>query len=742
MGGIVDPMSSAAGIGPIFGNDKDSGLLGLGQYKGDIYSGNKGAFYENKPAEQDRSQIGDFLNSQTNVATPQASAAQLGAAPTMSQNNAGGEFNTGAAQSGNYATTQAAQTNLANMRQYGGAQLSPMQNAQAAQIGQMQQGQAAQAQGTNINTAQQNQFRNAQGGLAALEAQAATGQGPSIANMQLQQGLGANLQSQMAAAQSQRGFGNAGATQRNLANQAASANMQTEQAAAQQRVNETLAARQQLADISSQARGQDIGLAQSQAQLGQQNQQFNAGNQQQMALANMGYTNQASLAQAQLQQQTNLANQAAQNTGSLTQAQLYQQANLAGQEQYNQAMMANTGYQQQAGMFNAGNQQQMYQQNLANQQQTGLANQQANLAATQANMGMQGQYGMANAGFQQQANLANQQAALNMNQQNNQQTLGLMGMQTSLDLQEQQNRMAYEQMMAQQYSSVNAVNQKAYSDAQKSKSSLLAGIGGGMLSDEDEKKDIKPIGNPTMDDFLNMQKGTTEAGAAQASKEENSPSFLQRLGTGLQTYDNLNNNRTAQGQTPTNPYSVALNAAAPSIFPKPAQMQNPYTKAQPAIANPNPYAQAMAPVISDKGLKDSVHEFGSGEVDGMLKPVEPIASDPESGGGGLLSKIPIIGGLLSDEKTKTNVESGKESITDFIDKVEPHQFKYKNPNMQGADDKTHFSPMAQELEKSKIGKSMVYDTPNGKMVDFQRGLGAILAVQANLNERLKKMEGK
>jgi hypothetical protein len=49
--------------------------------------------------------------------------------------------------------------------------------------------------------------------------------------------------------------------------------------------------------------------------------------------------------------------------------------------------------------------------------------------------------------------------------------------------------------------------------------------------------------------------------------------------------------------------------------------------------------------------------------------------------------------------------------------------------------------MAQELEKSKIGKSMVYDTPNGKMVDFGRGLGAMLAIQAQMNERLNKIEG-
>ena len=48
--------------------------------------------------------------------------------------------------------------------------------------------------------------------------------------------------------------------------------------------------------------------------------------------------------------------------------------------------------------------------------------------------------------------------------------------------------------------------------------------------------------------------------------------------------------------------------------------------------------------------------------------------------------------------------------------------------------------MAQELEKSEVGTSMVVDTPQGKMVDYGRGLGAMLSAEAMNHDRLKKLE--
>jgi hypothetical protein len=96
--------------------------------------------------------------------------------------------------------------------------------------------------------------------------------------------------------------------------------------------------------------------------------------------------------------------------------------------------------------------------------------------------------------------------------------------------------------------------------------------------------------------------------------------------------------------------------------------------------------------------------------------------------------------MASDENLKEDIKSGSGKIQSFLDAIAAHDYKYRPE--AGEDSKRHVSPMAQELEKSEVGKGMVVDTPSGKMVDYGKGFGAILAAQSELNERLKRLEGK
>lgn len=48
--------------------------------------------------------------------------------------------------------------------------------------------------------------------------------------------------------------------------------------------------------------------------------------------------------------------------------------------------------------------------------------------------------------------------------------------------------------------------------------------------------------------------------------------------------------------------------------------------------------------------------------------------------------------------------------------------------------------MAQDLEKSAMGKSLVVDTTEGKMIDTRKGFGAALAGMAELNQRTAELE--
>jgi hypothetical protein len=106
--------------------------------------------------------------------------------------------------------------------------------------------------------------------------------------------------------------------------------------------------------------------------------------------------------------------------------------------------------------------------------------------------------------------------------------------------------------------------------------------------------------------------------------------------------------------------------------------------------------------------------------------------------GGLLSGA---GGIVSDKNQKKDIKPADDKIKDFLDKAGAHEYSYKDTSVPGTAPGKHVSPMAQELEKSELGKQMVMDTPNGKAVDYQRSMGTLVSALASLNKRLDSMEG-
>jgi Chaperone of endosialidase len=74
----------------------------------------------------------------------------------------------------------------------------------------------------------------------------------------------------------------------------------------------------------------------------------------------------------------------------------------------------------------------------------------------------------------------------------------------------------------------------------------------------------------------------------------------------------------------------------------------------------------------------------------------------------------------------------------FLDALQSYEYKYKH---EGKDASPQMGIMAQDLEKTRLGKQMVVENELGvKQVDFGRGFGALLASQAELNKRIKKLE--
>ena len=114
--------------------------------------------------------------------------------------------------------------------------------------------------------------------------------------------------------------------------------------------------------------------------------------------------------------------------------------------------------------------------------------------------------------------------------------------------------------------------------------------------------------------------------------------------------------------------------------------------------------------------------------------------------GGLLSGASSAGGAMlaaSDERQKENVSDAKKDAQKFLDALSAKSYNYKDTSVPGTAEGRRFGIMAQDLEKSEMGKSLVRDGADGvKRIDTVQGFGAVLAAQAELNKRLKALERK
>lgn len=103
---------------------------------------------------------------------------------------------------------------------------------------------------------------------------------------------------------------------------------------------------------------------------------------------------------------------------------------------------------------------------------------------------------------------------------------------------------------------------------------------------------------------------------------------------------------------------------------------------------------------------------------------------------------------MSDENSKKNIKEDDNedfSARSFLDALQAYTYEYKDDakKLPLAGEGKRLSVMAQDLEKAgPVGRSMVKNTPEGKMVDYGRGFGAILAAQSHLNQRLAELEKK
>jgi len=295
--------------------------------------------------------------------------------------------------------------------------------------------------GAVIDKTASDQMRARQLALADAITAAMNGQGPSVAQQQLQMGLEAGIAQQAALAAAARGQ-NVGLGQYQAAQNAGNLAAQTNAQAALLRAQEIATARGQLGAVLDSTRGADINLASNQANLFNQagmfsahevnaGNQFNAGQQNQVGMFNAGQQNENQRLDAQLATNAAIASMQSgnqynaqinalaqalaiqngqwQQDTALNNANLAQQLAMFNTGQTNQLAMFNTGQTNQLNQFNAG-QTNSYNQALAQALQQ---NNQFNTAQTNA-------WNTNQASLNQNVNLANLNAALQTNQLNQQ----------------------------------------------------------------------------------------------------------------------------------------------------------------------------------------------------------------------------------------------------------------------------------------------------------------------------------
>lgn len=95
--------------------------------------------------------------------------------------------------------------------------------------------------------------------------------------------------------------------------------------------------------------------------------------------------------------------------------------------------------------------------------------------------------------------------------------------------------------------------------------------------------------------------------------------------------------------------------------------------------------------------------------------------------------------VYSDARMKQDVQP----VRQMMDQLAPYTFRYRSESGAGnpfEPQKRYLGVMAQDLEKSPLGQTMVENTPMGKTIDVGKGVGAFLAATADLNRRLNALE--
>lgn len=105
------------------------------------------------------------------------------------------------------------------------------------------------------------------------------------------------------------------------------------------------------------------------------------------------------------------------------------------------------------------------------------------------------------------------------------------------------------------------------------------------------------------------------------------------------------------------------------------------------------------------------------------------------------AKVSDLNIAASDERVKKNVEDGHDEAREFLDALRAKVFEYMDTSLPGASEGRKLGVMAQDMERSKLGRNAVVEGDDGvKYIDQREAFAAALAGMADMNDRLKGIE--
>jgi len=107
-----------------------------------------------------------------------------------------------------------------------------------------------------------------------------------------------------------------------------------------------------------------------------------------------------------------------------------------------------------------------------------------------------------------------------------------------------------------------------------------------------------------------------------------------------------------------------------------------------------------------------------------------------------IDKVPTGGAevsqISSDKTKKTEIKKADPKIEKAMDELTGYEYQYKDQKKDG--EGKQLGVMAQDLDDSEVGKHTVEKRSDGLYVNPKRAITMLLAMQANLNKRLRELE--